>query len=73
MIVMPISIRSKYGIASFFLFFLLDCYTTLWQGLAALGLKTGGTVQQRAERLFLTKVVLNCLFVRYRMSVVNLR
>jgi len=28
----------------------------LKQALAALGLKTGGTVQQRAERLFLTKV-----------------
>lgn len=26
------------------------------QALAALGLKSGGTVQQRAERLFLTKV-----------------
>jgi hypothetical protein len=30
-----------------------------WQALAALGLKTGGTVQQRAERLFLTKVIVN--------------
>jgi hypothetical protein len=28
----------------------------LFQALAALGLKTGGTPQQRAERLFLTKV-----------------
>jgi splicing factor 3A subunit 3 len=27
-----------------------------WQALAALGLKSGGTIQQRAERLFLTKV-----------------
>jgi len=27
----------------------------LKEALAALGLKTGGTVQQRAERLFLTK------------------
>lgn len=30
--------------------------TSVWQALAARGLKTGGTVQQRAERLFLTKV-----------------
>jgi hypothetical protein len=29
-----------------------------YQALAARGLKSGGTVQQRAERLFLLKVIL---------------
>lgn len=33
------------------------------QALAALGLKTGGTVQQRAERLFLTKVRVKILIL----------
>lgn len=39
-----------------------------WQALAALGLKTGGTVQQRAERLFLTKVIVFSFFHLYRKS-----
>ncbi len=44
------------------LFFLIEHCIVVWQALAALGLKTGGTVQQRAERLFLTKVIVNQFF-----------
>lgn len=43
-------------------FSLIDHRVVAWQALAALGLKTGGTVQQRAERLFLTKVIVNQIF-----------
>lgn len=43
------------------LFSLIVLCFVAWQALAALGLKTGGTVQQRAERLFLTKVTVALL------------
>jgi hypothetical protein len=43
----------------------------IYQALGALGLKTGGTVQQRAERLFLTKV--GCPYVVDKLRNLNLK
>lgn len=43
-----------------------------WQALAALGLKSGGTIQQRAERLFLTKVALFFHYGIWEIKIQNL-
>lgn len=52
-----VHVLPKNGVVHAMAFILSVSLECCGQALAALGLKTGGTVQQRAERLYLTKVI----------------